>query len=72
MVRNCEACGKPNKWHIAGDIAICHSCYTEEDLARSLLGEAEGKGEGENDIDEMSEQLLNDETEDAFYAHFDF
>lgn len=67
MMKNCELCGKPTKSHTAGDIAICHSCFTEEDLARSLLAEAEGKAE-EDEMDEVFEQLPKHETEDAFYT----
>ncbi|MFC7098858.1 hypothetical protein [Halobaculum marinum] len=66
-MKNCELCGKPTKSHTARDIAICHSCYTEEDIAKSLLAEAEGKAE-EDEMDEVFEQLPKHETEDAFYT----
>lgn len=68
-MKSCELCGKPTKSHTAGDIAICHSCFTEEgDLARSLLAEAEGEAEEDDDIDDMFDQLPKQETEDAFYT----
>lgn len=70
-MKGCELCGKPTKSHTAGDIAICHSCFTEkEDLARSLLAEAEGKAEQNDEVDEMFDQLPKHETEDAFYTDF--
>ncbi len=70
-MKNCELCGKPTKSHTAGDIVICHSCFMEEgDLARSLLAEAEGKVEQDDEIDELFDQLPKHETEDAFYTDF--
>jgi len=70
-VEGCELCGKPTKSHTAGEIAICHSCFSEqEDLARSLLAEAEGKAEEDDEMDEVFEQLPKHETEDAFYTDF--
>jgi len=69
-MQDCELCGKPTKSHTAGEIAICHSCFTKEDLARSLLAEAEGEAEEDDEIDEVFEQLPKHETEDAFYTDF--
>lgn len=70
-MNSCELCGKPTKSHTAGDISICHSCFTEEgDLARSLLAEAEGEAEEVNEVDEIFDQLPKHETEDAFYTDF--
>lgn len=71
IMKSCELCGKPTKSHTAGNISICHSCFTEEgDLARSLLAEAEGEAEEDDEIDEMFNQLPKHETEDAFYTDF--
>lgn len=70
-MEGCEFCGKPTKSHTAGDIEICHSCFMEEgDIARSLLAEAEGEAEEDDEIDEMFDQLPKHETEDAFYTDF--
>jgi len=70
-MNGCELCGNPTKSHTAGEIAICHSCFSEEeDLARSLLAEAEGKAEEDDEMEEVFEQLPKHETEDAFYTDF--
>ena len=66
-MKECEFCGKPTESHTAGDVSVCHSCFVEnEDIARSLLAEAEG--EEDDEVDEIFEQLPQHETEDAYYV----
>jgi rhodanese-related sulfurtransferase len=70
-MKGCELCGKPTKSHTAGEIAICHSCFSEDgDIARSLLAEAEGKAKEEDEIEEVFEQLPKHGAEGAFYTDF--